>query len=67
MIKFVLVKKMFGKEMIPMVFRGKTNYDEYKVNSTWSWGVSSLFFYPGYNKSNFLGKYFFSSTIPDNH
>jgi hypothetical protein len=31
--------------MIPMVsMKKKHNYDEYKVNSTCSWDVSSLFF-----------------------
>jgi hypothetical protein len=57
---------MFGKKIIPKVFRAKKKkYDEYKVNSTWSLGISSLFFYSEYNESNSLEEYFYTSTIPD--
>jgi hypothetical protein len=56
MIKFVLVKNPW-KRNDSHVFHEK-NYDEYKMNSTWSWSVSSLFLYQGYNESNSLVIFF---------
>jgi hypothetical protein len=55
---------MFGKEIIPMIFRAK------KIMTNIKWIVSShggfqVFFYQGYNESNSLGKYFYTSTIHD--
>jgi hypothetical protein len=47
MIRYCTCILYFPRKLLFIVTWGKKqNYEEYKVNSTWAWGVLSLFFYP---------------------
>jgi hypothetical protein len=52
----ILIKNSWVQNDSHDILGKRQIYDEYSVNSTWTWGFSSLS-YLGYNKSNFLVKY----------